>query len=163
MSSLIANGSAGMLLCRACRLKYSTTASAPASAWTVFDSGPRTPWRRSYAQVIKPGHHLKNLARHEPQSQSPSPASKPSSPSNLKSPRLLAKRAPGAGSEPQREPARLIFSPGDVLPPAEWASSLENLGNHDLNAMECAEAARRYVSIATQHESMWRGELEKGT
>lgn len=156
MSSLIANGSARRLLCHTCRQKHSIIASE----WTAHASGFRASWKRSYA--TKPGYHVKYMPRDGTQTSSPPTTPKPSSPSQSRTPKLSAKRIPGAEAEPQQEPARLIFSPTDVLPLADWASSLENLGNHDLKAMECVEGARRYVSIVTQYESMWRGELEDG-
>lgn len=60
------------------------------------------------------------------------------------------------------EPPRWIFSPSDVPPIKDWTHGIEGLGAKHLTPLQCMEAAQRYVSAATQHESSWRPRLEKG-
>lgn len=56
--------------------------------------------------------------------------------------------------------SKLLFTPGHVPPPAEWMDSLQSLNDKELTAMECVNAAQRYVAVATPEESKWRGDLE---
>ncbi|ROW14926.1 hypothetical protein VPNG_03310 [Cytospora leucostoma] len=76
-------------------------------------------------------------------------------PSTSPASRLSARR----GSDD--EAPRWIFSPADVPLLPEWTHGLETLGNTTLTPMQCMQAAQRYVSVATQHESYWRPRLEK--
>lgn len=101
--------------------------------------------RRQYATKISP-------VRPPPPAPPPPPISSTSPASKL-----------SARGGPEEEAPRWIFSPADVPLLPEWAHGLETLGNTTLTPMQCMQAAQRYVSVATQHESHWRPRLEKGT
>jgi hypothetical protein len=60
------------------------------------------------------------------------------------------------------EPSKQIFSPSDVPTLKDWTSGIEGLGAKHLTPIQCVDAAQRYVSAATQHESSWRPRLEQG-
>lgn len=113
----------------------------------------------SYPRPTHPAHILlpqpvnKSGSRHFAQKvRTPRPLARPS-PSPSASPRLSAKGD---------EPPRWIFSPSDVPPIKDWTNGIEGLGAKHLTPLQCMEAAQRYVSAATQHESSWRPRLEKG-
>lgn len=148
MSSLIITGPVRRLLCRACLQKHGVIAKE----WADSSPGVRNLTRRQYAKVIKPI----NRSSKPPQRRPPLPALEPSF---SRGPKLSARSIPEAESEP----ARLLFSEADVPLLPEWVSSLENLEQEDLTAVECMEGARRYVSVATKNESQWRGQLEKSS
>lgn len=147
MSSLITSGPARRLLCHGCRQKYGNTAP-----WRAL-CGPDNAavGRRPYAKVIRP-------TQRPPKASHPRPKTPAAPPTLSRVPKLSAKSIPGAGLEPERH----IFSARDVPALPQWTSSLDNLGNGDLTAMQCMEGAQRYVAVATQHESLWRDKLEQG-
>lgn len=150
MSSLASGGPAPRLLCQACR-RATFWQSLP-TASVSFDA--REPqWKRDYStKRIKPATS-KPISRTPPKS---APASlTPSTAASSRGPRLSAR------GEVPKEPARYLFSLQDVPTLPEWTVSLEGLGNTHLTALECLDGANRYVSIATQHESEWRDQLEK--
>lgn len=109
------------------------------------------PLRLAYILSRQPVHNPRN--RHFAQKVRPArPPARPS-PSPSASPRLSAKGD---------EPPRWIFSPSDVPPIRDWTNGIEGLGATHLTPLQCMEAAQRYVSAATQHESSWRPRLETG-
>lgn len=148
MSSLYTNGPAKRLLCSACRktrpplVMISMERAASASLNWEARGG-----RRQYA--------TKRLNPNARPVSSPSP--KPTAP-------VRAPKSSTGENRPSnsREPARLLFSTQDIPPLQEWMTSLEGLGNKHLTPLQCVDGARRYVSIASQHESQWRAKLEKG-
>lgn len=154
MSALYTNGPAKRLLCSACRktrvprVVTSTERAAPSFLFWEARGG-----RRQYAtKRLKPNARPVNPP-------SPRPSAPPSSPPPARAPRTSSgKHVPPSN----REPARLLFSTQDIPPLQEWMTSLEGLGNKHLTPLQCVDGARRYVSIATQHESEWRPKLEKG-
>ncbi|PSR94274.1 hypothetical protein BD289DRAFT_150589 [Coniella lustricola] len=148
MSSLTSSGPAPRLIRQACRTT-TTICQVPPIARSSSFAARELQWRRNYAtKRIKPVFN-------KPQSSAPSaPVSSPSSTSrSSRGPRLSAR-----GEDP-REPAKQLFNARDVPNLPEWTVSLEGLGNKHLTAMECMEAALRYVAVATQYESEWRGKL----
>lgn len=146
MSSVFSSGPVWRLLWRASPQKPSVTAAERFE----FLPGVRASTRRQYAKIIKPI----NRSSRPPQRRPPPPEVEPSW---SRTPKLSARKIPDAASEP----ARLLFSESDIPLLPEWVSSLENLGQEDLTAIQCMEGARRYVSVATNRESQWRGQLEK--
>lgn len=85
----------------------------------------------------------------------------------VRTPRPLARSSPSPSASPRLsakgdEAPRWIFSPSDVPPIKDWTNGIEGLGAKHLTPLQCMEAAQRYVSAATQHESSWRPRLEKG-
>ncbi|KAF3769872.1 hypothetical protein M406DRAFT_284346 [Cryphonectria parasitica EP155] len=155
MSTFLKNGPATRLLCRTCRRAQWQTASF--SHGQPPDSNLQ--WRRHYAsKAIRP--KSPRPARHSPTASSSSSPSIPIPSSSSPGPRLSARGGPPAAPT-TRDPERLIFSARDVPTLPEWTTSLEGLGNGDLTPIQCMEGALRYVSIATQHESAWRGRLER--
>lgn len=150
MSSLTSSGPAPRLLCQACR-RATFWQSLPTASVPFEAREPQ--WKRGYAtKRIKP-------ATSRPISRTPPK----SAPASLAPSTAATSRGPGlsARGENPKEPARYLFSLQDVPKLPEWTVSLEGLGNTHLTALECLEAANRYVSIATQHESEWRDQLEK--
>lgn len=109
------------------------------------------PLRPAYTLLTRPIYNQSN--RHFAQKVRPARQPPRPSPSPSVSPRLSAKGD---------EPPRWIFSPSDVPSIKDWANGIEGLGAKHLTPMQCLEAAQRYVSAATQHESSWRPRLETG-
>lgn len=147
MNSLITSGPIRRLFWQVCL----QTQGVAAPEWVASRTALRAPTRRQYAKIIKPMDRSSKPPQHQP----PPPALKPTLP---RATNLSARSTPVTASQP----ARLIFSESDVPLLPEWVSSLENLGQRDLTALHCMEGAKRYVSVATQRESLWRGQLEKG-
>lgn len=106
---------------------------------------PTAEWseRRSYAQQLRPRKHP------PPGSSQPPPPPPPSS-------------APDTQQYPfsPKGPPRLVFSPSVVPSLAQFESALNLLENKDLTAQKCVDGAHKYVSVATQYETRWRGTLE---
>lgn len=146
MSCPIISGQARRLAHQAYTRKQGTTAEF----WLCSSPDLRALTRRHYAQIIKP---MNRAPKSSPQRRA-TPQTTAPSPSRL--PKLSARSIPGAPAAP----AQLLFSQDDVPSLPTWESSLENLGQEHLNAVECMQGARRYVSVATKHESQWRGQLE---
>lgn len=153
MSALYTNGAAKRLLCSAChRTQVPRVITSTERADSSF-LGWEARGRRQYAtKRLNPNARPVN----PPSTRSSAP---PSSPLPAGAPRTsTGNKVPSSN----KEPARLLFSTQDIPPLQEWMNSLEGLGNKHLTPLQCVDGARRYVSVATQHESQWRPKLEKG-
>lgn len=150
MGSLYTYGLARRLLCSACRKTQTSTVTATGRAGCpLICEAQRT---RQYA-TIRLNPNARTANPQTPKSTAPS-----SSPASSRAP-----RSPANGSlSPSRQPARLLFSTQDIPLLQEWVISLEGLRNKNLTPLQCIDGARRYVSVATQHESEWQPKLETG-
>lgn len=149
MSSLFTNIPATRLICRACRQRQGVIASP----WTLAATPEQDTRGQQYSQSARPKRPIKKT---QPPKITPAPPKGWSD-----SPRVIAKISDSHAKD-IKDSERLVFKPEDVPPLSKWVASIENLGIEFFSAIDCMQAAQTYVSIASQHESLWRHKLESG-